>query len=339
MSSALPAGVSMDDVNNVDSNYLQFVVGLLDDADNFGDFVGRDRADSITEFLRRERADSISDFLRRERQDSITDFLPKQTDFLMRDRAFSWDLNMEDQLHPEKGKNFPLNESNSTADELTSSNNTNVNSSIADKKRKIDPKAPTVSAKVQKSSLKSPPLPTKTSTKMNETLQKSKNAGKGPVDVKRSKSSSSSDGKYAPKSLEQCNAEIASIVPGAVLGQVLPHSLMANGQQTLSRYDPFTVHMGHSGIISSSLLPMDGSCPRVGAYTKEERQVIIAKFRAKKMRRVWRKQIKYDCRKRLADTRPRVKGRFVSRKERESQGETKGVEGDMELENGEYEDE
>jgi len=58
---------------------------------------------------------------------------------------------------------------------------------------------------------------------------------------------------------------------------------------------------------------VDDSNVRIGAYTKEERRAIIEKFRAKKRRRVWRKQIKYDCRKRLADTRPRVKGRFVSR--------------------------
>jgi hypothetical protein len=54
---------------------------------------------------------------------------------------------------------------------------------------------------------------------------------------------------------------------------------------------------------------------RVGAYSKEERQMRINRFRDKKKKRVWRKQIKYDCRKRLADTRPRIKGRFVSRKE------------------------
>ena len=44
---------------------------------------------------------------------------------------------------------------------------------------------------------------------------------------------------------------------------------------------------------------------RVGAYTREERQLKIEMFRAKKRKRIWRKQIKYDCRKRLADTRPR----------------------------------
>lgn len=44
---------------------------------------------------------------------------------------------------------------------------------------------------------------------------------------------------------------------------------------------------------------------RIGAYTKQERQLKIEMFREKKRTRIWRKQIKYDCRKRLADTRPR----------------------------------
>lgn len=46
--SALP-GHSMVDDGNIDSNYLQFVVGLLDDTDNYSDYVGRERADSISE--------------------------------------------------------------------------------------------------------------------------------------------------------------------------------------------------------------------------------------------------------------------------------------------------
>jgi hypothetical protein len=44
---------------------------------------------------------------------------------------------------------------------------------------------------------------------------------------------------------------------------------------------------------------------RVGIYTIEERRMKIDKFRERKRQRIWRKQIKYDCRKRLADTRPR----------------------------------
>ena len=50
---------------------------------------------------------------------------------------------------------------------------------------------------------------------------------------------------------------------------------------------------------------------KIGYYTKEERQLIITKFREKKSKRCWNKQVKYYCRKRLADTRPRVKGRFI----------------------------
>jgi hypothetical protein len=44
---------------------------------------------------------------------------------------------------------------------------------------------------------------------------------------------------------------------------------------------------------------------RVGQYTIEERRIKIERFRERKRQRIWRKQIKYDCRKRLADNRPR----------------------------------
>ena len=56
---------------------------------------------------------------------------------------------------------------------------------------------------------------------------------------------------------------------------------------------------------------------RIGIYTPAERAAIIARFNAKRQRRVWNKKIRYNCRKSLADRRLRVKGRFVKRSEQE----------------------
>ena len=54
----------------------------------------------------------------------------------------------------------------------------------------------------------------------------------------------------------------------------------------------------------------------IGLLSYEERQKKINKYRAKRSTRVWIKKISYSCRKRVADQRPRVKGRFVSKNER-----------------------
>ena len=54
---------------------------------------------------------------------------------------------------------------------------------------------------------------------------------------------------------------------------------------------------------------------RIGIYTPKQRQQLLARWRAKRLRRTWRKKIRYNCRKNLADTRVRVKGRFVKRTE------------------------
>jgi len=54
---------------------------------------------------------------------------------------------------------------------------------------------------------------------------------------------------------------------------------------------------------------------RIGIYTREERREIIRRYHEKRKRRVWKKKIRYHCRKNLADRRVRVKGRFVKAEE------------------------
>lgn len=52
---------------------------------------------------------------------------------------------------------------------------------------------------------------------------------------------------------------------------------------------------------------------QIGTIPPEERRRKIRRFLEKRQRRIWAKRISYDCRKRVADGRLRVKGRFVTK--------------------------
>jgi len=54
---------------------------------------------------------------------------------------------------------------------------------------------------------------------------------------------------------------------------------------------------------------------KIGSLTVAERRLKLAKYHEKRKRRIWRKKICYDCRKKVADKRLRVKGRFVTREQ------------------------
>ena len=53
----------------------------------------------------------------------------------------------------------------------------------------------------------------------------------------------------------------------------------------------------------------------VGAYSPESRKMRIERFMEKRNHRVWKKSVKYDVRKNFADSRLRVKGRFVKKED------------------------
>jgi len=60
---------------------------------------------------------------------------------------------------------------------------------------------------------------------------------------------------------------------------------------------------------------LNGDTPgQIHVYSREEKQQIIRRYLAKKKTRRFRKVIRYACRKRFADRRPRVGGRFVKMK-------------------------
>jgi hypothetical protein len=76
------------------------------------------------------------------------------------------------------------------------------------------------------------------------------------------------------------------------------------------------LHQSHSHLLLQSLsgagLRRDGF---IGIYSPEERKIRIERFLEKRKHRMWLKKVKYDVRKNFADSRVRIKGRFVKKEE------------------------
>lgn len=63
--------------------------------------------------------------------------------------------------------------------------------------------------------------------------------------------------------------------------------------------------------VGVELTTPEGHTYRAGRLAPEERLQKILKYRQKRHERNFTKRIKYQCRKTLADSRPRVRGRFA----------------------------
>jgi len=91
-----------------------------------------------------------------------------------------------------------------------------------------------------------------------------------------------------------------------------------DGGEFEANAEKLIMHNPNLSLLVSSLCK-----PRmIGNYTPEQRRVRLTKFLEKREKRVWKKKVKYGCRKKLADSRPRVKGRFVPRAVQEQVLET-----------------
>jgi hypothetical protein len=69
--------------------------------------------------------------------------------------------------------------------------------------------------------------------------------------------------------------------------------------------------LGHPCCTNGLVKPQDW----IGAYSPESRKVRLERFRQKRNHRVWTKKVKYGVRKNFADSRMRVKGRFVKKQD------------------------
>ena len=63
------------------------------------------------------------------------------------------------------------------------------------------------------------------------------------------------------------------------------------------------------------LNPIQFPARKIGTLTIEERKIKIEKYLQKRKKRTWNKKISYDCRKKVADSRLRIKGRFVTKEQ------------------------
>lgn len=100
----------------------------------------------------------------------------------------------------------------------------------------------------------------------------------------------------------------AESAPRATLPVVSPSSSKVQQRApALLTHDDSSLDVLHTSL-QMDLLNKDG---RIGIYLPEARKKRIAKFLAKRQKRIWHKKTRYSCRKKLAHNRVRVKGRFV----------------------------
>lgn len=97
--------------------------------------------------------------------------------------------------------------------------------------------------------------------------------------------------------------------------RVLSHQIVANREIFRS---PFHSLSKTDVIETRTYKKHCGSGAWVGSYSPQRRKLLIRRFLEKRKRRIWKKKIRYAVRKNFADSRLRVKGRFVGKDDERS---------------------
>lgn len=111
-----------------------------------------------------------------------------------------------------------------------------------------------------------------------------------------------------------------------------------NNNNTMMGYHPNMLNNGNNNMnaVGNNGLPMSVSASAltaaaqrpvgfIGAYSPEQRRQRIEKFLEKRARRVWSRKVKYDVRKNFADSRLRIKGRFVKKEDEDMMRELMNI--------------
>ncbi|KAK1268641.1 Zinc finger protein CONSTANS-LIKE 5 [Acorus gramineus] len=86
-------------------------------------------------------------------------------------------------------------------------------------------------------------------------------------------------------------------------------------RRAYSENDIQTLGIGNINLVQPSI---DHRLPSIGNHAVEEREQKLSRYRKKKSKRNFGGKIKYACRKALADSQPRFRGRFAKTKECEA---------------------
>lgn len=111
----------------------------------------------------------------------------------------------------------------------------------------------------------------------------------------------------------------------------IPNPASSSARDYLDFHQPEPVRRVYStgdlqGMVNTQEGAAGALAGRVGRYSAEERKERIERYRNKRNQRNFHKKITYACRKTLADSRPRVRGRFARNGEMEAELEVESSE-------------